>query len=42
MPGTPPAVVLNEAVELARTFGNDDSVKFVNGVLDSIRRDLTP
>jgi transcription antitermination protein NusB len=37
---TPPAVVLNEAIELARTFGSDDSVKFVNGVLDGIRKTL--
>ena len=37
---TPPAVVLNEALELARTFSTDDSVRFVNGVLDSISRAL--
>ena len=37
---TPPAVVLNEALELARTFSTDDAVKFVNGVLDSIRKSL--
>ena len=37
---TPPAVVLNEAIELARTFGTDDSVRFVNGVLDGIRKSL--
>jgi len=37
---TPPAVVLNEALELARTFSTDDSVRFVNGVLDSIRKTL--
>lgn len=36
---TPPAVVLNEAIELARRFSSDDSVKFVNGVLDAVRRD---
>ena len=38
---TPPAVVLNEALELARTFSTDDSVRFVNGVLDAIRKSLT-
>jgi N utilization substance protein B len=38
--GTPPAVVLNEALELARTFSTDDSVRFVNGVLDSIHKSL--
>lgn len=39
-PETPPAVVINEAVELARRFGTDDSVRFVNGVLDAIKRGL--
>ena len=33
---TPAAVILNEALELARTFSADDSVRFVNGVLDGI------
>lgn len=37
---TPPAVVLDEAVELARAFGTDDSPSFVNGVLDGIRKRL--
>ena len=37
---TPPAVVLNEAIELARTFGTDESVRFVNGVLDAVRKTL--
>ena len=41
-PGTPPAVVLNEAVELAKRFGEVDSAPFVNGVLDAIRRALAP
>jgi N utilization substance protein B len=39
-PETPPAVVINEAVELARRFGTDNSVRFVNGVLDGIRKGL--
>ena len=39
-PETAAAVVLNEAIELARTFGNDDSVRFVNGVLDAVRKTL--
>jgi N utilization substance protein B len=30
---TPPKVVINEAVELAKTFGGDSSPRFVNGVL---------
>ncbi len=39
-PDTPPAVVMNEALELARTFSTDDAVRFVNGVLDAIRKSL--
>ncbi len=35
---TPPAVVINEALELARRFSSADSVEFVNGVLDAIRK----
>ena len=34
---TPRAVVINEAIELARRFSTEDAVKFVNGVLDSIK-----
>ena len=37
---TPAAVVINEALELARTFSGEESVKFVNGILDAIRRKL--
>jgi N utilization substance protein B len=33
---TPPAVAINEAVELARRFGSPDSPAFVNGILDKI------
>jgi len=39
-PATPRAVVINEALELARTFSGDQSVGFVNGVLDAISRRL--
>jgi N utilization substance protein B len=39
-PETPAAVVIDEALELARTFSNEASVPFVNGVLDAIRRTL--
>lgn len=34
--GTPRAVVLNEAIELAREFGAENSSAFVNGILDRI------
>jgi N utilization substance protein B len=33
-------VIINEALELARTFSGDDSVRFINGILDAIRRRL--
>jgi N utilization substance protein B len=33
---TPPKVAINEAVELAKTFGSDSSPRFVNGVLGSL------
>jgi transcription antitermination protein NusB len=39
-PDTPPAVVIDEAVELARTFSADQAVGFVNGVLDAVRKGL--
>jgi N utilization substance protein B len=39
-PGTPPAVVINEALELARTFSTEEAVKFINGILDAIRKKL--
>ena len=37
---TPARVIINEALELARTFSGDDSVRFINGILDAIRRRL--
>ena len=36
----PPSVVIDEAVEISKEFGTDDSYRFVNGVLDSIRKAL--
>ena len=41
-PETPPAVVINEALELARRFSAAESVEFVNGVLDAVLKSLTP
>ena len=38
--GTPAAVTIDEALELARKFSNEESVQFVNGVLDAVNRDL--
>jgi transcription antitermination protein NusB len=37
---TPHPVVINEALELARTFSTEESVKFVNGMLDGIRKKI--
>lgn len=34
--GTPSAVAINEAVELARTFGTENSASFVNGIIDRL------
>ena len=41
-PHVPTAVVLNEAVELAKRFSTDDSGRFVNGVLAAIAADVRP
>jgi len=35
---TPPAVIIDEAIELAKKFSTDKSGKFINGVLDNIAR----
>lgn len=39
---TPHAVVIDEAVEIARRFGNEESGAFVNGLLDGLRKKLAP
>lgn len=36
----PPKVIIDEAVELAKAFGNDNSPKFVNGVLGTILKSI--
>jgi N utilization substance protein B len=41
-PHVPTAVVLNEAVELAKRFSTDDSGRFVNGVLAAVAADVRP
>jgi N utilization substance protein B len=38
----PPKVTINEAVELAKSFGSDNSSKFINGVLGSAWRKIDP
>jgi N utilization substance protein B len=37
---TPAPIVIDEAIELARRFAGEESVQFVNGVLDAVRREL--
>lgn len=39
-PDIPPAVSINEAVELAKELSSDESGRFVNGILDRARREL--
>ncbi len=38
---TPHVVVIDEALELARRFSSDESVAFINGILDAVRRGLS-
>jgi N utilization substance protein B len=37
---TPRAVIINEALEIARKFSSPESVQFINGVLDSVGKEL--
>ena len=37
---TPPAIVINEALELGRRYSGDQSARFLNGVLDAVRKTL--
>jgi N utilization substance protein B len=39
-PGTPAKVIINEALELARTFSGEEPVPLINGVLDAVRKTL--
>lgn len=39
-PGTPPRVVIDEAIELARAYSGDEAARFVNGVLDGVFKRL--
>ncbi len=40
--GTPARVVLDEAIEIAKRYGSEESGRFVNGVLDRVARQLRP
>lgn len=39
---TPPPIVIDEALELARRYSEEDAIPFLNGVLDSVRRLVVP
>jgi N utilization substance protein B len=39
-PATPAKVIINEALELARTFSGEEPVPLINGVLDAVRKTL--
>lgn len=36
----PPKVAINEAIELGKRFGSEDSAPFINGILDAVNKDL--
>jgi N utilization substance protein B len=38
--GIPPKVTINEAIELAKTFGTEDSARFINGILDRVCKEM--
>jgi transcription antitermination protein NusB len=40
--GTPPPVVIDEALELARRYSEEDAIPFINGVLDAVRKLILP
>ena len=42
MPETPYPVIINEAIEVTKTFGGTDSHKFINGILDKLVAQLSP
>jgi N utilization substance protein B len=39
--GTPPKVVLNEAVELAKKFSSEEAAPFINGILDAAMKSFS-
>lgn len=42
MPETPYPVIINEAIEITKTYGGTDSYKFINGILDKLSAHLRP
>jgi N utilization substance protein B len=41
-PNVPAFVIMNEAIELAKMFGAEDSYKFINGLVDKLAREIRP
>jgi N utilization substance protein B len=41
-PALAPAIVINEAIEIAKRYSGQESATFVNGLLDAVRKDLKP
>ena len=39
-PSVPPKVAINEAIEIAKKFGTQDSGRFINGILDRVHKEL--
>ena len=37
---TPPKVVINEAIDIAKKYGNEDSPQFINGILDRVYKEI--
>ena len=37
---TPPKVVINEAIDIAKKYGNKDSPEFINGILDKVYKEI--
>ena len=37
---TPPRVVINEAIDIAKKYGNEDSPEFINGILDKVYKEI--
>lgn len=40
VPDVPPSVAINEAIEVVKRYGNDEAPRFVNGILDRLRKTL--
>jgi N utilization substance protein B len=36
----PPSIVIDEAIDIAKEYGTDDSYRFINGVLDAIKKEI--